>query len=134
MIEDVLLLFLIRFEALSDIPSASKFWLRLSRPLVAVNSGLRVDLTYLQDLSVDLSKLVEIVDFLQRFLEALETMVGLTIPRLLWALNTDPNLPSEDAFPCVQMSEKHTQTCSSRCIQSIPALTERADFPGHVIG
>ena len=76
MVDDVLPLFLIRLEALYDIPSASKFCLILTRPLVAVNSALRVDSTSLQDLSVDLSVLVGVVDFLHTFLEALETMVG----------------------------------------------------------
>ena len=70
---------MIRLGALSDIPYAIKFCLRLSRPLVALNSALRVDSTFLQDLSVDLSALVEAVGFLQTYLEALETMVGLTM-------------------------------------------------------
>ena len=79
LIEDVLLLFVMRLEALSGISSASKFCLRLSRPLVAVNSALRVDSTFLQDLSIDLLVLVEAVGFLQTFLEALKTMVGLAM-------------------------------------------------------
>ena len=81
--EDVLLLFVIRLEAFSDIPSASKFCLRLSRPLVAMNSALRVDPNFMQNLSVDLCVLVEVVGSLQTFLEALETIAGLAMLGLL---------------------------------------------------
>ena len=83
MIENVLLLFAMMLEALSHISSASKFCLRLSRPLVAVNSALRVDSTFLQDFSIDLLVLVEIVGFFQTFLEALKNMVGLAMLELL---------------------------------------------------
>ena len=54
LIEDVLLLFVVRVEALSDISSASTFYLRLSRPLAAVSSALGADSIFLQDLSVNL--------------------------------------------------------------------------------
>ena len=76
---------MIRLEALADIPSAIKFCLRLSWPLVAVNSVLRVDSTFLQDLSVDLRVLVlvKVVDFLHTFLKAVETMVDLAMLELL---------------------------------------------------
>ena len=74
---------MIRLESLSGIPSASKFCLRLSRPLVKVNSVLRVDSTFLQDLTVNLSVLVKAVDFLQTFPKVLETMVGVTMLGLL---------------------------------------------------
>ena len=57
---------MIRLEALSYFPSANKlkFYLKFFMTLVAVNSALRVDLTFLQDLSLDLPVLVEVVDFL----------------------------------------------------------------------
>ena len=58
---------MIRLEALSNIPSASKFYLRLPRLLGAVNSVLRVNSTFLQDLSVDFLVLVKAVDFLDIF-------------------------------------------------------------------
>ena len=64
-IEDILLLFVIRLEVLSDIHFVSKFCLRQSRPLAVVNSALRVDSSFLQDLSVDLWVLVKVIDFLQ---------------------------------------------------------------------
>ena len=51
----------------SYILSVSKSCLRLPRSLVAVNSALRVDWTFLQDLSVDLWVLVEVMSFLQNF-------------------------------------------------------------------
>ena len=86
---------MIRFGALFDIPSASKFFLRLSRPLVAENSASRGKSTFLQDLSVDLSVLVEVVGFLQTFLEALKIMVGLAMLGFLRALDTNPDLLSE---------------------------------------
>ena len=69
MIEDVLLLFVIKLQALSDIPSASKFCLRLSIPQVPLISALRVDSALIHNLSVDLRKLVEGVGFLQAFSE-----------------------------------------------------------------
>ena len=57
---------MIRLEALSYFPSANKlkFYLKFFMTLVAVNSALRVGLTFLQDLSLDLPVLVEVVDFL----------------------------------------------------------------------
>ena len=48
----------------------------------------------MQDLSVDLWVLVEVVGFLETYLEALETMVGLAMLGLLWALDIDPDLLS----------------------------------------
>ena len=58
LIEDVLLLFVMRVEALSDISetlsSASTFYLRLSRRLAAVSPALGADSTFLQDLSINL--------------------------------------------------------------------------------
>ena len=82
----------------SYILSVSKFCLRLPRSLVAVNSALRVDSTFLQDLSVDLWVLVEVMSFLQTFLEVLGTMVGLAILELLWGLDPDLYLLSEEPF------------------------------------
>ena len=66
---------MIRLEAFSVIPSASKFYLRLSSLLVAVNFALRVNSTSLQDLSIDLRVLVEVVVFLETFLEALDMVL-----------------------------------------------------------
>ena len=76
LIEDVLLLFVIFLLQI-------KFYLRLSGPIVTVNSVLGVNSTFLRDLSVELWMLVEVVGFLQTFLKALETMVGLAMLGLL---------------------------------------------------
>ena len=56
-----------RLETLSAIPSASKFCLRLSRTLVAVNYILRIDSPFVQDFVVDPLVLVEVVGILQTF-------------------------------------------------------------------
>ena len=108
MIEDVLLLFVIKLQARSDTPSASKFCLRLSIPQVPVISALRVDSTLIHNLSVDLWKLVEVVGFLQAFSEIPETMVDLVIVGLLWVVDTDHDLLSEEPFLRIQKGKKHT--------------------------
>ena len=77
-----------------------------------------MDSIFLQDLPVDPCALVEAVGFLQTFLEALETMFGRAMLGLLWALDTDPDLLSEEPFlwthTKVQNWEKSTQTCEPR--------------------
>ena len=60
---------MIRLETLSDIPSASKFCLRLSRPLVAVNYILRIYSPFVQDFVVDSLVLVEVAGILQTFFQ-----------------------------------------------------------------
>ena len=100
--------------ALFDVPSTSKFRSRLSRQLVSENYALRLDSTFLQDLSVDFWVLVEVVSFLQTFLKALNSMVGLAMLELLWALDTDLDLRFEKPFLWVEMRWKHTQACEPR--------------------
>ena len=67
--------------------------LRLSRLLVAVNSALRMDLTFRQDLSVDLWVLV--VGFLQTFSEVSGKMISLIMLGLLRAQYIYPDLLSK---------------------------------------
>ena len=86
---------MISLEAFSDISSANK----LSEIVQATScSEFWVDSTFLQDLYVDSWALVKEVGFLQTFLEALETMLFLSILGLLWALETDPDFFSEEPF------------------------------------
>ena len=101
--------------------------LRLSRLLVAVNSALRMDLTFRQDLSVDLWVLV--VGFLQTFSEVSGKMISLIMLGLLRAQYINPDLLSKKKI----MDSIH-RLVSSRYLKSIPAPTKRVDFPGHVLG
>ena len=47
-------------------------------------------------------------------------MVGLAMLGLLWALDIDPDLLSEDPFLWVQKGGKHTQTCGPRISEKHP--------------
>ena len=58
--------------------------------------------------------------FLQTFLEALKTLVGLAMLGLLWVLDTDSGLLSVEPFLGVQKGGKHTQTCELRISEKHP--------------
>ena len=133
MVLDILLLFAVRPEALSDITSASKFYPRLCRSIAAVNTILVVDSSFLQNLSVDLWAMAQFMVFFQTFSETLGTKVGLAMLGLLWTLDTDPDLHFEEPFLWVQKWKKHTQTCEPRLLEMFHCRDWGVDFPGQIL-
>ena len=71
----------IRSEVFSDIPSVSRPFRKLARPLTCVFSELSKDVDFLEELTIDLEDL-EKLDWLNTFVIILGTMTGL-----------EPNLP-----------------------------------------